>query len=128
MNRTNKQVTGKFGEDAAADFLKKNGYKILCRNYTSGKNEIDIIAENREYIVFCEVKARKMEYGKPSPYGRPASAVTPEKQRHLISAARGVAFRMRKKEKKYRFDVIEIYLSEEGKITHIHHIENAFST
>jgi len=49
---------GKKGEDLAADYLRKKGYRILKRNWRSGRNEVDIIADNNEYIVFVEVKTR----------------------------------------------------------------------
>ena len=114
------------GEDVAADFLKKKGYKILERNYRVYKNEIDIIASDDRYFVFCEVKARKQTYGLPTPYGRPASAVTKEKQKHLIAAAQAFARHHMKDGKRFRFDVIEIYLNADGSVGHIHHIENAF--
>ena len=47
---------GKKGEDIAAEFLQKKGYKILERNWVSGKNEIDIIAREGKYIVVIEVR------------------------------------------------------------------------
>lgn len=50
---------GKSGEDKVAAFLRKNGFKIIKRNYMSRYGEIDIIAEYDEYIVFVEVKTRK---------------------------------------------------------------------
>ena len=123
---SNTTLIGSHGEDAAVEYLKKKGYKIVKRNYRIYKNEIDIIAENQEYFVFCEVKARKQVYGESSPYGRPASAVTKEKQRHLISVARVFARHHLKDGKRFRFDVIEIYLNTDGSVGHIHHIENAF--
>ena len=51
-------VLGEKGEQAAADFMKNKGYKILKRNWTKHRHEIDIIAENEEYIIFVEVKTR----------------------------------------------------------------------
>ena len=124
LSKTNR--IGQIGEDAATAFLSKKGFRILARNYTVGKNEIDIIAQDREHFVFCEVKARIQEYGVPSPFGRPASAVTKEKQRNLIQAAQSFALRHRKDGKRFRFDVIEVYLTAEEAVSHIHHIENAF--
>ena len=118
---------GLIGENAAADFLKTSGFRIRHRNYTVGKSEIDLIAENSETYILCEVKARIQEYGVPSRYGRPASAVTKEKQRNLMQAAAAFAARHRNEGKRFRFDVIEVYLAKDETVTHVHHIPNAFT-
>ncbi len=117
---------GRIGEDAAAKYLRKKGYILVCRNFVSGKNEIDIIVKTKVTYVFCEVKARVQHYGEALPFGRPASAVDRDKQRHLIAAATTFSERHKRENMKYRFDVLEVYLTKDGKITHIHHIENAF--
>ncbi|MCQ2386771.1 MAG: YraN family protein, partial [Clostridia bacterium] len=85
--KTPKAVLGQLGEDAAIKHLKKNRYRIRERNYVSGKQEIDIIAENKTCIVFCEVKTRSFSPDNPSAFGIPAAAVTKEKQRNLIRGA-----------------------------------------
>ncbi len=118
---------GLIGENAAAVFLKKNGFRVIKRNYTVGKSEIDLIAENQETFILCEVKTRVQEYGVPSPYGRPASAVTKEKQRNLMQAAAAFAARHKNAGKRFRFDVIEVYLSKDETVSHVHHIPNAFT-
>lgn len=117
---------GRIGEDAAARYLFRHGYAIVARNFVSGKNEIDIIAEKKGTYVFCEVKSRVMPYTEDAPFGRPACAVTEDKQRHLISAAMSFEQKHRKEGKFFRFDVIEVYLTKDLKISHIHHMENAF--
>ena len=118
---------GKIGEDAAARYLFRHGYAIIDRNFMSGKNEIDIIAEKDNTYVFCEVKSRVSEYKESYTHDRPASAVTKDKQRHLIAAATTFWERHKREGKFYRFDVIEVYLTADQKISHIHHIENAFT-
>ena len=52
-------LSGSWGEEKAAEYLKKHGYKITGMNYRCRMGEIDDIAENRKYKVFCEVKLRK---------------------------------------------------------------------
>ena len=70
---------GKKGEDLAVEHLWGKGYKILNRNWKSGKHEIDIIAENKDFIVFVEVKTRSENF-----LMSPASAgSTREKQRSI---------------------------------------------
>ena len=53
------KATGRWGEEQAARYLKRKGYRVLCRNYTCRFGEIDIIASYRNYLVFVEVKTRK---------------------------------------------------------------------
>ena len=121
---TEKRELGNVGENAVADLLKKNGYKITKKNYVANGHEVDIIAENKEYICFVEVKTRTLGE-KSSVEPRPASAVTPEKQRSVISAARfylGGFFDPRMA----RFDVAEVYVKD-GKVSDICYIENAFN-
>ncbi len=121
---------GRLGEDQAARFLKKNKFKIIERNLHVSHNEIDIIAVSKKQriIAFVEVKARTVDKDLYSPFGTPASAVTKEKQRRTIEAARGY---LRSNDKYFdfqpRFDVLEIYLDREDmKVLKINHIENAF--
>ena len=121
---------GRLGEEQAARFLKKNKFKIIERNLHVSHNEIDIIAVSKKQriIAFVEVKARTVDKDLYSPFGTPASAVTKEKQRRTIEAARGY---LRSNEKYFdfqpRFDVLEIYLDREDmKVLKINHIENAF--
>ena len=58
-----RQDTGRTGEETAFDFLKEQGYSIVERNHRSRLGEIVIVAEHREYLVFCEVKTRKNRTG-----------------------------------------------------------------
>ena len=66
----------------AAAYLRKNGYRILECNFSSHGKEIDIIAENKDFIVFCEVKTRKTNDFLIKKYGRPADAVNYYKQKN----------------------------------------------
>ena len=118
---------GDFGEDAAVRYLKRRFYKIVDRNYTVQKYEIDIIAETLHRIVFIEVKTRTASDSNIRTYGAPSAAVTRKKRTFLIAAARQyLAFHNVRKE--VRFDVIEIYLSQEknNKILKIQHMKDAF--
>ncbi len=99
------KITGRGGEDAACRFLESNGYSIICRNYRAGHDEIDIIAENSQYIVFVEVKTRTEV--KRSSFGRPSNAVNYAKRKCLARAAERYR-KSRESSKFYRFDVIEV--------------------
>ncbi len=118
---------GRYGEQIAARFLKKNGYKILETNKHQSHNEIDIIAEDREFLLFVEVKTRSVGSDLYSAYGTPASAVDKRKQARTVQAARAYLHEHPNYEKQPRLDVIEIYLEKNtGKVLKIHHIPNAF--
>ena len=112
------QELGQKGEELAVAYLKEKSFKILFRNWTWGKNEIDIIAENREFVVFVEVKTRSDNFQE-----HPRTAVTNEKQKSIIRAAEGYVQRYRI-DKESRFDVITIIRKNEE--YEIDHIENAF--
>lgn len=106
------------GEEKAARYLKKQGYKIIAKNFQTRFGEIDIIAEDKKYIVFVEVKAR----GEKS-IAEPKEFVDLRKQRKIITTAE-IYLAENPTEKQPRFDVVEVK-KENGK-TVINHIENAF--
>ncbi len=102
------------GEDAAARFLKRAGYRILDRNVRLVRNEIDLIAQDGDTIVFVEVRTRATLDDVP-----PEDTIGPVKQAHLRQAARHYLMR-HGREHYYRFDVVAIIMPERGKpvITH----------
>ena len=122
---TERRITGNIGEDAACRYLRKNKYKILKRNYVSGGHEIDIIAENREFICFVEVKTRTVGR-EDTRESRPAASVNKEKQQAIITAARGFAASLNG-EKPMRFDIAEVFLNPKKEVERICYIEGAFT-
>ncbi len=112
------RALGDKGEDIAAKFLKKKGYKILKRNYTAPIGEIDIIAKDGDTVVFVEVKARTDDL-----FGLPHESVGSKKQRKLKSVALHYLSRL-KKQPPARFDIISICFKEGRK--EIEHIKDAF--
>ncbi len=110
---------GKGGEDAAASFLKENGYKILARNYKTRLGEIDIIAKDKDTFCFIEVKTRQSEK-----FGLPQEAVSVFKQRQISKAAICYLKENKLMEKKSRFDVVSI-MDLEG-VSRLDLIRNAF--
>jgi len=113
------KLIGRFGENAAADYLRKKRYKIIGANYRCRLGEIDLIAEDKESVVFVEVKSRK-----DASFAQAREFVTPSKQRKLTSTAQ-LWLAQNPTEKQPRFDVIEVYC-ENGVVKTIQHIENAF--
>jgi len=76
--KTTRRELGDQGEDLAAQALKKQGYKIIERNYLTPIGEVDLIAKQKGVLVFIEVKTRKSQR-----FGSPAEAVHPAKQAKL---------------------------------------------
>ena len=106
---------GKRGENAAARYLKRSGYKILERGYKNPFGEVDIIASKGEVIAFIEVKTRLNEN-----YGAPSEAVDRKRREKYIRAAE-YYFYGKQIDFVVRFDIIEILHDE------LNHIENAFN-
>ena len=109
---------GKKGETAAIEYLKSRGYKILEMNWRTRHKEIDIIALDKDEIVFIEVKTRKNNY-----FGDPEEAVNLKKQRFLINAAEHYII-TNKIDLEVRFDIISVISN--GNKHNINHIKEAF--
>ena len=125
--KTEDRALGSYGEGEAAKLLRKLGYKILERNFVISGHEIDIIAESKDVLAFVEVKTRSVA-NKRAWEPRPASAVTPEKQRSIIMAASAYAAH-RASGKHIRLDIIEVYVSGDSgswKVEDIKHLPAAF--
>lgn len=119
MKRSNQQI-GALGEKFAAEYLKKQGYKILCKNYKCKVGELDLIARDGDEIVFAEVKTRPAD-----PYVRGMYAVDQRKQQHILRTA---AFYLAENRSvlQPRMDVIEVELDRDGRLADIRHIKAAF--
>ncbi len=114
-----KRLLGNKGEAFAAEYYKKLGFTVTAQNYTCRGGEIDIIAENGEYIIFVEVKTRSDN----SLYS-PAEAVDFKKQKRLTVAAMKYLSE-NEIEKQPQFDVFEVY-AHNARIYKVNRIENAF--
>lgn len=99
-------LTGRWGEGLAADYLRRRGYRLLACNYRCRFGEIDIIAEKRGCVVFCEVKTWQDDR-----FAQAMEFVDSHKQRRLRATAE---FWLAQQEQDWavRFDVIEIYAPE----------------
>jgi putative endonuclease len=76
------QRIGKWGEQAAAEFLLERGYMIVAQNFRTPYGEIDLVAQQGEITIFIEVKTRTS-----NSMGLPEESITPRKRQHMISAA-----------------------------------------
>ncbi|MBI1856308.1 MAG: YraN family protein [Chloroflexi bacterium] len=113
---THNQKVGKWGEQAAADYLLTRGYEIAARNVRTPYGEIDLIAQKEDFTIFIEVKARTN-----SKFGPPEIAVTSRKQQHMLSCAEHYA--QQNEIDHWQIDVIAVE-EVDGK-AEIVHFENA---
>lgn len=116
-------LLGAWGEALAAEYLRKHRYTIVATGYRSRFGEIDIIARNRQYLVFVEVKLRKN-----ARFAMGREFVDLRKQDRIRTTAMLYLSRY-PTDLQPRFDVIEIYAPEglETQKPEIHHLEDAFA-
>ena len=126
----NKKSIGDFGERKAASYLRRRGYRILERNWRSGKYEIDIIASTLRDLVFVEVKTRTYRQTDVENAPPPKNAVHSAKQEFTRRAAQNYLYHHPTK-KQPRMDVIEVWLAQSNttdkpKILKIEHLKAAY--
>lgn len=112
----NTKLIGSAGEEIACAYLKKQGYRIIERNYSCSHGELDIVAQKGQVVSFVEVKTRQSD-----DFGLGSDAVTLSKQKRIIFVARIYIAQNKLKDFQYTFDVIEVYPDE------INHIISAFT-
>ncbi len=114
-----RRQTGEAGEALAARLLRRHGYRILETNYRTAIGEVDIIARERDTIVFVEVKARRSLH-----FGHPKTAVTAQKRHKLSLLALHYLKATGQSGAKARFDVVSICAAPERPEVEL--IRNAF--
>ncbi len=100
------KLLGQKGEDHAVEFLCKQGYRIVERNYSTRSGEIDLIALHEGAVVFIEVKTRTS-----NAFGAPEMAVNPRKQRRMVKTALAYIKEHNYHQVPCRFDVVAITTS-----------------
>lgn len=101
-------LLGRYGEDKAEEFLKKNGYRIIERNFKTKFGEIDIIAKNKRELVFIEVKTRSS-----TKFGYPEESVDNKKFNRIKRCAEIYLLKIGKKELPVRFEILSILKSKD---------------
>ena len=109
-----KNIYGKKNEIIAADFLKSKGYQIIETNYKNKIGEIDIIAKDKDYLVFVEVKARFSRM-----FGDPTEAVNYTKQQKIRAVASLYLIISKQVNANCRFDVVAVLGDNDCDIRHI---------
>ncbi len=126
MKRT--KDIGDLGETVATKYLRKNKFKIIERNLHKGRYEIDIVAKDKEHLIFVEVKTRCVDSEKEIAFETSAALAVDAGKRTRTVAAAKIYLSEHPTDKQPRFDVIEVYLSKgyPHKVVDINHIKNAF--
>ncbi len=116
-----KHLLGRYGEIVASRYLRYHGYFLVDAHYSCRLGEIDLIAEDKKYICFVEVKTRSenMKYA-------PADAVDVAKRNRIIATSQ-MYLKSNPIDKQPRYDIIEVYFENDEPIK-INHIENAFDS
>lgn len=116
-----KEADWRRAESLAAAHLRRRGYRVLHRNLRLDRFELDIVAQERDTIVFAEVRSRESDN-----LAAPEDSIRFNKRQHLRHAARRYIARYGRPELYYRFDVIGVVMSPDER-PRITHIENAFT-
>lgn len=111
--------TGNKGEDLACEYLQKQGYKILERNFRIRGGEIDIVAYDKEYLVFVEVKTRYSHE-----YGLPVESITPWKIKYLLKTAQFYILKANWGDGPYRLDFVSVDFAEDQNCPKVELIKN----
>lgn len=110
---------GKLGEDIAVEYLKKQGFKIIDRNFRIRGGEIDIVAIDGETLAFIEVKTRSS-----SEFGTPLEAITPWKLRALIRSAEFYKIKHPRLPEAMRIDAVAVILDNQNNAVSIELVKN----
>jgi putative endonuclease len=120
FEKDNRHQLGKDSEQLAVDFLQKNGYTIIQRNFRIRGGEIDIIAKEKNTLVFIEVKSRTT-----TRYGHAIQSLTSQQQKRLSKTALTYLYQHKMNNQSARFDVVAIQKNQYTG-TEIRLIRNAF--
>lgn len=117
---TNKKIKGNLGEEIATEYIKGKNYLVLKNNFNCRQGEIDIVAKDKNELVFIEVKTREF-----SKYVRPIEAINKCKMERIVKAAKYYIFLNEIEECQMRFDAIEVILKNKS-IIEINHVKNIY--
>jgi len=113
------QDLGRYGEDRAASYLQERGYEIIDRNWHSQTGEIDLVAKDKDRLVFIEVKTRS-----GSGFGHPFEAITPSKVARMRRLVADWCVAKQVSSVKVRLDAIAVLVT--GGRVHIEHLKEVF--
>ncbi len=114
-----RKTLGDLGEQLALDHLKKKGYKLVETNYRCRLGEIDIVARQKNCLVFVEVRTKSSQE-----HGSPEESLTPTKQKHMIKCAYYYLQNHKKLPEHWRIDLVAVELDIFNQPTRIEILEN----
>jgi putative endonuclease len=115
-----RQDTGILGEKLARAYLEKRGFRILETNYRCPEGEVDIIAQEKDCLVFVEVRSKTS-----NGFGTPEESITKTKERQIIAAAQHYWQEQDDPPPLWRIDFVAVELDQSGKPSRIELIEHA---
>lgn len=116
---------GRQGEEQAATYLAGLGYHLVTRNWRTRAGELDIVARDGDWLVFVEVRTRRVQpHGRDPFFGPPEESVTPRKQMRLVAMADAYLFEM-PWEGPWRIDVIALEVEADGSVARLDHFRDA---
>jgi putative endonuclease len=119
LSESPSSAAGRKAEDAAARYLvRDHGYRLLCRNWRQGRDEIDLICSRDDVLVFVEVKGRRDTARVPGYY-----AVDQRKKKALRRACNAYLYALPRPPATHRFDIVEVRFCADGR-TEVSHFEN----
>lgn len=116
----NRQKVGELGEKLARKFLQKRGYHIRETNFRCREGEIDIVAQQEDYLVFVEVRTKSN-----LDFGTPEESITKNKKEKLVSLALSYISDHQDLPSLWRIDVVAVEVDQKGRTKHIELVENA---
>ena len=112
---------GRWGEDLAGRFLQDAGLQILETNYRCARGEVDIVAQDKDEVVFVEVRTRR-----GAEFGTPEESVTASKAQRLIATAQHyLQQKSGEGETSWRIDLVSVRLDRSGRLEDISHLRHA---
>jgi len=128
MPEDRRRRLGTVGESLAGRHLEARGLRVVARNFRTRHGELDLVAADDRYLVFCEVKTR-IARGPPGPLG-PFAAIGARKRRQVRQMARewlaSDASTARTRPPELRFDAIGVTFDQAGRLIELEHLEGAF--
>jgi putative endonuclease len=120
-----RKALGQQGEGLAAAYLTQQGCEIITRNWRTRTGELDIVARDGDWLVFVEVRTRRVGKGAVGPMlGSPEESVTPRKQWQLITLADAYLFES-SWGGRWRIDVVALELRADGSVARLNHLRDA---
>ncbi|MFC1601106.1 YraN family protein [Candidatus Sumerlaeota bacterium] len=117
----NHLALGRWGEEQAARFLHRRGWRIIERNFSCPAGEIDLIADDHGTLVFVEVRTRR-----DLSFGSPEETVDGKKAKRLERAAEWYLDTWRRAKLSWRFDIVAIEVNRDGRLDELTHFPAAF--